>query len=472
MAAGLVLQYIQPGFILTDGGIFSAIAYKDLNGGTLYVDAWENKPPGIFYLLECFMLIIPNPVYAVFILVFFALIGIGILTYIYLFECFKSLLLTVLIMGLALFYILNKNVTGDGLYTEIYGTLPILGALVILKIHETSLKKWHIILSHILFGLAFWFKEPFFLLSIIGFFKLQFHSVSRLNWIKALSFFFIPSLFFVLLMAVQGELPAFIEMIKYNITYVSSETVVSAKVKLNEFYNQLLHPLIPLILISTYALYKAIKDKTSRMNALFILVLWIASSVFIFISPYNFGHYYFPLYVCTFLLIGETYALMKEKAVLFKTPFIILSIYTIYQFDQENKFKLVYSIQPYQEDKLIRILKKDKTKTLFVDYVNRGDLYIKAEKVPVTFVPVALPVHFQSNDIGKANRDRIWHDLEEKKPDYVITTFTTAYFSWFLPNSPYYENNYNKIDSLTYPNENILILWKRKTSLNDSNKIH
>lgn len=41
---GIFLSFIHLGDLKTDGSIFAAVALKDLNGGTLYINAWENKP--------------------------------------------------------------------------------------------------------------------------------------------------------------------------------------------------------------------------------------------------------------------------------------------------------------------------------------------------------------------------------------------------------------------------------------------
>ncbi|MBL7836573.1 MAG: glycosyltransferase family 39 protein, partial [Bacteroidetes bacterium] len=166
LSSGLVLSFIQPGTIITDGGIFSSIAYKDLNGGTLYVDAWENKPPGIFYLIELFMLVIPEPVYAVFILSVLALVGLSLLVYTFIFNSTNSLSASLSLGTIGSAIILFKPNCGDGLYTEIYGTLSLVGAMIL--IHKLNLtgKTKYLNYSLILIGLSIWFKEPFVLISI------------------------------------------------------------------------------------------------------------------------------------------------------------------------------------------------------------------------------------------------------------------------------------------------------------------
>ena len=101
---------------------------------------------------------------------------------------------------------------------------------------------------------------------------------------------------------------------------------------------------------------------------------------------------------------------------------------------------------------------------MFVDYVVKGDYYIKSELIYPSFLPVALPIHFGENTSGLENRERIWQELSKNPPDFLITTYTTSYFSWFLPDSKFYENNYFKIDSIQPENDNVLYLWKHKSN--------
>lgn len=462
IACGLILNVIQPGFLLTDGGIFGAVAYKDLNGGTLYLDAWENKPPGIFYLIECFMLVIPDPVYAVFVLAFSGLLTLSILVYTFLFRSFKSLSLTLLINGLAMYFILHANNIGDGLYTEIYGCIFLLAGLVAGQSYSRKNSKTKLALSYVFLGFSFWFKEPFFISSVIGAFLVYLDSKRLFNIFQSLAWFIAPSIFFILILFTQGALNGFLEMLSYNVSYIGGETQTSIKVKFNNLYENLLVLIPTPLLLALYMAYKGLSDRQERLSLILKCLLFLSTFLHISLSPYNFGHYYLPFFTFTFIFIGYAYESMKDNAKSLKVPLILLSIFTIYQFDDKHRYERKYEITGYQADRIVERLRTEKDMKLFVDYVNRVDLYLKARKVPPTFVPVALPVHFQEDARGLENRKKIYSEIENSKPDYVITTFTTAYFSWFMPNSPYYENNYEKVDSLPQANENIIMLWKRK----------
>lgn len=465
LSSGLVLSFIQPGTIITDGGIFSSIAYKDLNGGTLYVDAWENKPPGIFYLIELFMLVIHEPVYAVFILSVLALVGLSLLVYTFIFNSTNSLSASLSLGTIGSAIILFKPNCGDGLYTEIYGTLSLVGAMILIQKLNITGKTKYLNYSLILIGLSIWFKEPFVLISIpiILYIFSKGHFKNKI--MRSLIFLILPSAFFILLLVLSGSLSSFIDTVLYNFQYAGAKTnSVSVTVKLTELYNNVYKDVSPLLLVAVFFTIKAFQGKTEKSRIVWMLTIWLSSLLFALVSPYNLGHYYIPFNTFTVLYIAEAYNWNYTPHINYKWPLILLSLYSIYRFDDHYNVKITHNIHAYQPDNIVKRLLKEKDKTVFVDYVNRADMYIKTKKVPVTFVPVALPIHFQADSSGLEHRKRIYAEIEYNKPDYVITTYTTAYFSWFMPNSPYYENNYHKIDSVKPNDEEILILWKRNTS--------
>jgi hypothetical protein len=462
---GLFLTYIQPGYLTTDGGIFSAIALKDYNNGTLYVNAWENKPPALFYLLELFFLFIPNKIYAVFILGFvaFMVISIG-LTYL-IFKRLESLIATLVFTFIALYFTVFKNNIGDGLFTEIYGTACVIIGLVLIDLYLQYKKLVLLFGSAILIGLSFWFKETFilFVVPIFIFYYNQFKANGKiLLTVFALT---IPSLFFIGLLAIQGELYGFIDLIRYNLKYISSENPISIKVKLNDLNTNLLYHIRYLIFLVLYMIYKVYQQKEGRKSLLYILGLFLASFVLVYLSPYNFGHYYFSCFVFVFLCISMVYKLYSEKInKQFKWLFIILCLIIMYNMDQALHPKFTYKIEPYKADRISQYLSEKKDKTLFVDYVVRSDYYIKSGLIYPTYLPVALPVHFGEDAMGIQNRAKIWQNLSNNKPDYLITTYTTSYFSWFLPETGFYNENFTKIDSLQAQNDDIIYLWALKNA--------
>ncbi len=461
MAAGLFLTFIQPGTIDTDGGIFSAIAFKDMHGGRLYMDTWENKPPAIFYLIEFFYLIIPNPVYALFVMALMALCGTAAILFALAYKYISSLWTALLFIGISVIFIIYSNNIGDGLYTEIYGTLCLVSSLLCLEHFRQHPKNIYLILSALLLGLAPWFKEPFILLCL-PLYIFYLYCLKAFKSVMLLSFIALtPSVFFLVLLGLENSIAAFIDAFLYNFKYSSHQESNNIQVKLDDYYKNLIKPILGLSVFLVYIAFKNIENKKTRAESLLFISILIASTLLVFLAPYNLGHYYHASFVVFFVVLAKQYALYKSGQNAVFLPFMLLLVYYVYQLSEYTTF--TYQIKPFKADRITERLLQDKDATLFVDYVNAGRYYIYAGKKHHAFVPVALPVHFNDSEHGKQNRTRIWRELSIKPADYLITTYTTAYFSWHLPDSKFYEKNYEKLDSAFPEKDYVLYLWKLKT---------
>jgi hypothetical protein len=179
-------------------------------------------------------------------------------------------------------------------------------------------------------------------------------------------------------------------------------------------------------------------------------------------SPYDFGHYYFPffaLFYVGFALLYGQFDLVHKGGL--KWTVILLGLFQMFAIDK-TPLKLNFEVPAYQEDNITKKLKQYPDKSLFVDYVNKGDYYLKSGLNYNTFLPLALQVHFNETEQGLKNRARIWKELSQHKPDFLITTYTTSYFSWFLPDPDFYKSNYTKVDSIIKADENPVFLWQLK----------
>ncbi len=464
LSIGISLAYIQPGVVFTDGGIFTAVALKDIQSGTLYVNAWENKPPGIFYLLELAIWIFSDPVYAVFILSLSALVLSSVCIYILLYKNLKSLSASLFLSMVAVYFTLYKNNIGDGLYTEIYGCLCLLISMVLHTFYSEKKNVMFFYGAAFTMGMSFWFKEPFMFLCIplCGLYFSKSQSTKQI--LLFIIYAALPSVFIVLVMGMQGSLTAYLDSVRYNLSYISSNETITLQVKINDVYIRLLQPAAGLFLLMAYTVYKLLQSKKNIWMAFWYIALWVASSAFVILSPHNFGHYYYPFFLFSFIALSGLYKaynipLNNEL----KWPLLLLSLFTMYRIDSTDRPRLKYTIDAYEPDRISLYLQKQKGKTLFVDYVVKSDYYIKSGLLYPTFLPVALPVHFGEEGKGPENRARIWKELSTSPPDFLITTYTTSYFSWFLPQTDFYQKNYHKIDSITTPGENILYIWKRNS---------
>lgn len=461
ISIGLFLSIIQPGFLLTDGGIFSAIALKDLNNGTLYIDAWENKPPAIFFLIELFFILIPNNVYALFILALLAIISIGICLYYLIYTYINSFFTSLFLTCIALYFTIKENTIGDGLYTEIYGTLCILLSMVFMEMYSKNKKLKLHILSAIFLGLAPWFKEPFFILCLpllVLYFKTLLDKKIRIYFLLST---LIPAVCFTIFLLLKGSFGAFIDMILYNFQYLNSEENSTFTLKVNNFYNVLISPLLALTLLVCLMIYKTVIDARTRYNTILFLILFAISVYFVLVSPYNFGHYYFPSFVIYFVVISkiyQNYTIISGQN--FKIPLILIILYSMYKIDNIEKPKFKYQIDDYKPDKISSYLKNKNGKTLFVEYVAVSEYYAKTGLIYPTYLPVGLPVHFLENQNGIKNRNKIEKELTTKRPDYIISTYTPSYFTWKFSKPLYNEELYEKIDSINETDKNVIYLWE------------
>src|SRR5690606_28935770 len=218
-----------------------------------------------------------------------------------------------------------------------------------------------------------------------------------------------------------------------------------------------------------YLLYLTPRILTLKKNQVQIKMTWIllASCILIgLISPYYFDHYYHPLFAFTFILPAVYYSALKGEGN-YKTVFVIVALISMWTIGDTYSPKLKFKIEPYTEDHLVKRLKSEPDASLFVDYVEASSYYIRSEKAHHAFLPVGLWIHFGEHEMGEKNREQIWKDLSENPATYLLTTYTTARFSWSLPDTKFYENHYEKVDSLKREGKLDLYLWKLKNNRAD-----
>lgn len=431
-----------------------------MHGGTLYENAWENKPPGVFYLMRLFLLIIPDPVYALFMMSLLVYLSSGVVLFLIINQHLPSLLFSIPFTLPGLYFIHYGNTIGDGLYTESQGTLCLLLAWLLL--FRGKEKKWLQLAGVLMAGCSFWFKEPFIVPAIFILFKFLAARSGVKNIVMYIAVFAIPSILFILMLLLQGSLDGFFSMLLYNFRYTGSEDKIPFSVKLESIHQHLLAPLSGLSILFLYLIYNTLTNPKSRSESVWNFSVLVATLAPSFLSPYDFGHYYIPFYAFYFVVFAEYYGLyFKTNASGLKWLIILLSIYASYKLDQSGKVKWNPELIPYKEDPISSILKNKKDATLFIDIVERGEYYVKTGLLYPTFVPVPLPVHFNDSEAGLKNRKRIWKELSTNMPDYLITGRGFSYYYWFLPESDFFTRNYHVTDSVEKDGSEMLYLWSK-----------
>ncbi len=452
---GLVLNLFQPGVIDVDGGIFSAVAYKDLHGGTLYLDAWENKMPGVFYVLELFYFLFPSPIYANFIITFLLFLVFSIGFYLISFHFTKSIIISIITEIVFLVLFIHHSFVGDGLSTELFASACLILSLTCLYYPFRLFKIKNLHFSAFFCGISIWFKEVFLPLALIVFVFIWLQSKNK----KILLSFLIPSILFSFILLLQGTFIGFIDSIAYNFEYVSKGEKINYTEKINMVFQSIIAPLIALLFYSIYA--AILLFKTKRKEILLYLSFIPASLLLFFISPYSFGHYLIPTVVFLFISILGIIKLSIENKMPLTLLYVSLLI-SAYALNKQRDVNLVYRISEFKHDAISKKLSEDKDGTLFIDFVDAVPYYIKSNKKHHAFLPVPLRVHFEDNATGILNRNRLWKELSENPPKYLITNFSTSYTYWHLPHNGFYKKKYEKTDSVLDKNKEWVYLWQLK----------
>jgi hypothetical protein len=461
LALGFTFGFLNPGDIDTDGGTFAAIAMKDMNGGTLYLDTWDHKPPGIYYLIELFFTFIGNKIGALYFLAVLGVLAMVSGLYFTIQFLLESFLLSILLSALFILITVNSFFLGDGLYTEMFGIIFIIWSLCFYHLYEKGQKVYHAFLAASFAGFAFWFKEPFIFLSIP---VIIFLAVNLKKWNKIgmmSIFFMLPTMLFLILLWLNGSLAVFFDMILYNVNYTNNkDNIVSNEEQLKTLWNNILNPLFLLTaLIIIWGLRSIPHLKTNKQ--LFLNISMLAGGLFfILLSPYNFNHYYLPFIIIFFYCIAAFLYLEKLHYKGSRIYLYIILLYTINSLDgsKSSSFKTFY--KTYQPDRISERLLKEKSKTLFVDLVGASAYYVKGDKIFPTYLAVPVHYHFNESRQGLINRKRIYNELKNNKPGLLITNETTSYMYWQIPDPSFYTANYKKIDSMNTNNGQRVFLWR------------
>ena len=460
VAYGLFLNMIKPGDIDIDSAICGAVANKNSSQGGLYISAWENKPPALIYLLQGLMFFSQNKVYIFFSLALFSAIFLALGIYFLVYKYVQSVTVAIILCTFSFGVIIQPHFYGYGLYTELFCAIFLVYALVF---YEYPSIKNHIYIAAIFAGFSFWFKEPCLLaaMSILG--LLITKNKQKSVQFKLLFYFFLPSIYFILLLMLNGSLIAFIKTIQYNFAYINTQERASLFKKLFDFRTSFIYPSIFLILALLMLFYWLLKKKKLNVEHLFFTLITLSSSLFFILSPYFFGHYYLTFVIMFFVLVGKFYESYKLSVKFTNSLFIAICFYLTYlSINHYVKPQFTYKIHDYQPDNITKKLIAEPNKTLFVDYAYAVEYLIKSNNIHHAFLPVPLSVHFNETPLGIKNRERIWYEMNHPKADFLITTHTTSYFYWSLPNHYFYEEFYEKIDSIHKKDDNVMYLWQLK----------
>ncbi len=461
LTLGYIFGNIHPGELDTDGGIFAAIAYKELHGGTLYVDAYENKPPGIFYFLEIFLSLIPHKVYALYCFSAFNILALTNGLWLLAYRLLKSVWISLLILASFILLTVNNYFMSDGLYTEILGSAFMIWSLYTYHLYCDKGQLKYVYISALFIGTAVWLKEPFVFLAfpIAVMWAIKLKAVRAI--LKMLAVLLLPSFLFVLILWVRGSLIGFVEMELCNFGLTGTKKGLISGGQMEVLWGGVLHPLLIIVIMVLWYAIKSIVKRELRPIVLFNAILLLGSLCFIFVSPINYAHYYLPFTVLLFYNLISFSFYEQQYYSGSRILLTLLLVYSVWKLDQDYVRRFKISFKAYQPDSITETLRHNADATLFIDLSSASEYYIKSEKVFPAFMAIPIIVHFGNDAEGSKKLNRMYEELKTIRPDYLITNASYSEMYHRFPDQTLYTVGYEKKDSVVKYGETIF-LWKRK----------
>ena len=321
-----------------DANLFFAVGHFMAKGFRPYLDAYENKPPMIFFISELSYLMTGN-YYLVNISSFLCFLNV-LLTPIAIclviaikrkMSLLSSSLMTIIVAIISLFLTLYAHHKSGEIMCEIFGASALMDSLLCLLIISKDKKTrfYHpcIILSGFFFGVATMFKEPFALLGIFAFLMVVENKKDLLNKVIYPLGYGVLTAFLILLVtnAIEGYFAVYLPNMLTN--HINNHGSLVERMKnfkrlfddLNDFSKYLFILIIIMLFVSSLRsltlfnqenVYLALVFKAIRIVLPFIY-LYIASLAVGLGGQYFWHHFAFalPLYYSLLLdsglFIGE-----------------------------------------------------------------------------------------------------------------------------------------------------------------------
>ena len=164
-----------------DQGLFAYFGRHILTGSVPYLDIWDSKPPGIFYIYSISFALLGDSFFSVYLIETLFLALTALLIYLLCAEVFDK---KVALFAAAIYVLFSNAPIFDGFWStaqaEVFMNLPIVASLYILT---KNLRRWHFFASGVLLGLSVMFKLTalFLLPSFILYLYLSFKDKSPIE---------------------------------------------------------------------------------------------------------------------------------------------------------------------------------------------------------------------------------------------------------------------------------------------------
>ena len=473
----LAIQYLEGYFgasAFSDAGCFMAMGQRLLQHDLLYVDVWDNKAPGIFFIHALAQGISSNVNvdYPQWVTIGLWCISLSVIL---VKHKWKTSSLLWFITGLVfLFHWLKTwEVFYVGAYTEEWGMFLIIAALAIIVKPKSKLAY---VVSGILFGYAMFIKEPFifFIFPFWGYWFLQqkIYFKSILYWHLGAA---LPWGLFLAIYALKGQFSALWMYWKSAFAYAGGDSGNWQKVSerlstLHELTStrwfgseSVQWIFITLCLYLTvrvvWGVYRKMKYQEHFSNLPVVSLSWsalVASLMFLMLGPRFYFHYAIPF---GFSVIFCFCVALWDLGTLFRIPnnqtvgFVILSLFLAKNYgsvirsepDRGNAGMEAHMIQQ----------KIPAGASVFVDHEDGGRWYVYGQLSSWGKFPVPYYVYFYNPEDNHqphlvANRVKFREDFLHRPPEFILTKSLTdsAQVFRFTQLVKKVQVNYECIDSL------------------------
>ena len=433
----------------SDAGCFMAIGQRLLQHDLLYVDVWDNKAPGIFFIHMLAQGISShvNVDYPQWVSIGFLLVSLSMVLINHKWKTY-GLLWFLTSLAILFHFLTTWEVFYVGAYTEEWGIFLIIAALALIVNQE---KKLAYVVSGFLFGYAIFIKEPFlfFILPFWGYWFLQKKTSYKpiIYWHLSAA---IPWGSFMVIYAIKGQFQALWMYWKSAFLYAGGEAGIWQKVigRLSQ-----LHELIStrwfseesvawvfnvlflyLVLRVVWGAYRRFKYQEYFSNLPMVslgLSSLVASLLFLMLGPQFYFHYAIPL---GFSVIFCLCLALWDFSTLIRVPtnqaigFVILSLFMVKNYGSEIHSEVI--TQPNRGNagmEAYMIQKKvPQGSSVFVDHEDGGRWYVYGQLSSWGKFPVPYYVYFYNPEDNHqpylvANRAKFREDFLTKLPKFILT---------------------------------------------------
>lgn len=429
-----------------DSSIFAAVGLHLNHGGVLYRDAWDHKPPVVFFLNALALRLGGESHTAIRDLQTLFACGIGLTFYMLVCSIFRSIGIALFASILFLLTFYHPILFGGGNFTEEYGAFFVLWGVLGIAYWSFSGRRrgrWVLLISGVGFGLAVLTKEPF----VLSFFPWLAYVVflSRGGW----SGRFANALLLVIGGLLPGVIPlayfhkhhalnSWIEVIEYGFQYTdrfSDESVVEKMVegllRVNDliFSNSIL--LIFFFLLGVSSLSRPRLLRRTHFFPLFT-VYWV---VFDFaattLSGLFFLHYYLRMVPSVVVLSasGGSYLLRGMKSQPSKGIWAMGSLIVFFGLIDFTLPGMLADYPPLPkeaaEDPVLDYLNNHRKPgdTLWTSNGYAAKYYLMTGMLSPTRYLGVFTHHLEtgaSRQIDQSRVDRIYADLTESPPEFMV----------------------------------------------------